>query len=140
MILGFKTKFPNGTPTEFIEKIMNCSKKHTIRTDASNRWKKDREIQFATGVRTKNYVHHLSGLCTGTQKIVITHRTGWAGVFIDNKPFGEILHHGLDDIYEYHDCLLTLAKNDGFDSIESFFKWFNKGYKGKIIHWTDFRY
>ena len=33
-----------------------------------------------------------------------------------------------------------LAKHDGFNSMEDFFKWFDKDFKGKIIHWTDFRY
>ena len=32
------------------------------------------------------------------------------------------------------------AKNDGFDSVEDFFKWFHSDFQGKIVHWTDFRY
>jgi hypothetical protein len=36
--------------------------------------------------------------------------------------------------------LLQFVQNDGFDSIEDFFSYFDKGFKGKIIHWTDLRY
>lgn len=34
----------------------------------------------------------------------------------------------------------VLARNDGFDSISDFFKWFNKDFQGSIIHWTDLKY
>jgi len=30
--------------------------------------------------------------------------------------------------------------NDGFESLQDFFNWFNKPFRGKIIHWTDFKY
>ena len=33
-----------------------------------------------------------------------------------------------------------LSLNDGFDSCEDFFAWFNEDFSGKIIHWTPFRY
>lgn len=33
-----------------------------------------------------------------------------------------------------------LAMNDGFESVDQFFAWFNKDWKGKIIHWTDLKY
>lgn len=36
--------------------------------------------------------------------------------------------------------ILTLARNDGFDTIEDFCRWFKKDFCGNIIHWTDFRY
>ena len=36
--------------------------------------------------------------------------------------------------------LRELAKNDGFESVEDFFAYFNKDFKGKIIHWTDLQY
>lgn len=28
----------------------------------------------------------------------------------------------------------------GFDSVKDFFRYFNKDFKGKIIHWTDLKY
>ena len=36
--------------------------------------------------------------------------------------------------------MLNLVQNDGFASISDFFKFFNKDYTGKIIHWTDLKY
>ena len=33
-----------------------------------------------------------------------------------------------------------LAKNDGFETIEDFWTFFNDPYQGMIIHWTDTRY
>ena len=33
-----------------------------------------------------------------------------------------------------------LAQNDGFDTIEDFFAYFNDDFKGKIIHWTNLKY
>lgn len=33
-----------------------------------------------------------------------------------------------------------LAINDGFDSVEDFFAYFNKDFTGQIIHWTNLKY
>jgi hypothetical protein len=33
-----------------------------------------------------------------------------------------------------------IAQNDGFDRVEDFFTYFNKDFKGKIIHWTNLKY
>lgn len=48
-------------------------------------------------------------------------------IIIDGRQLGLVEH-------------LLLAKNDGFDDVYQFYKWFNKDFKGKIIHWTEFRY
>ena len=29
---------------------------------------------------------------------------------------------------------------DGFESLNQFFRWFSDDFYGQIIHWTDFRY
>lgn len=132
MILGFKP--------QFVEPIMNGTKIHTIREDAHDRWKKGNSIQFATGVRTKHYNQFKEGQCISVQEIVIIHNPGFIDVFIDNKPFGQCFHQGFDDIYEWNNNLLELAKNDGFDDLKSLFTWFHHSFSGKIIHWTDFKY
>lgn len=36
--------------------------------------------------------------------------------------------------------MLKLAINDGFESIDDFFNYFNEDTTGKIIHWTDLEY
>ena len=33
-----------------------------------------------------------------------------------------------------------LSKNDGFETMEDFWSFFNEPYQGMIIHWTDTRY
>jgi hypothetical protein len=33
-----------------------------------------------------------------------------------------------------------LARNDGFDSTDQFFCYFDKDFSGRIIHWTNTRY
>ena len=33
-----------------------------------------------------------------------------------------------------------LSKNDGFETMEDFWTFFNEPYQGMIIHWTDTRY
>lgn len=63
MVLGFKP--------QFVQKILNKSKIHTIREDSNDRWKAGRKIQMATGVRTKNYNKFAETDCISTQKIEI---------------------------------------------------------------------
>ncbi len=33
-----------------------------------------------------------------------------------------------------------LAINDGFNSVDDFFQYFNTDFTGKLIHWTDLKY
>lgn len=128
MILGFNPRFP--------DKILSGEKKHTIREDKHNRWEVGRWIHFATGVRTKGYKCFKQEICDGTQTIEIKYIykcSDYPAVYIDGR------------IFAYYnpkewETLCTLAKNDGFDSFEDFCKWFNKDFKGKIIHWTKLRY
>jgi hypothetical protein len=132
MILSFKTLFPWGTPTNFIEKITRqpgfTPKIHTIRK--GKRWKPGNKIHFATGVRTKNYKQFNFGMCISTQHIaILKNPKGFITVIIDYSRI-------LDDEQKQ-----KLATNDGFDSIEDFYKWFEaKGFTGQIIHWTTFKY
>lgn len=119
MVLSFKEQFK--------EPIIEGNKIHSIREDKTNRWKAGNKIHFATGVRTKNYNCFKEGVCIRTQKIEFSHKHRMPYVSIDNKILSS---------YEAED----LAKKDGFDTLEDFFKWFGKDFKGKIIHWTGFIY
>lgn len=97
------------------------------------------KMHQSTGVRTKQYKLIRIDSCTGTQKIEIkwldiSKDARHASVYVDNMCIGTYTN-------KYASGLLNmLAKNDGFDSVEDFFNWFNKDYKGKIIHWTELRY
>lgn len=132
MILGFKTQFPWGAPTHFEEKITKQPgfrpKIHTLRE--GERWEPGDLINFATGVRSKNYKEFNRDTCKSTQQVVIVNvpYTGFPYIFVDGKL---LLNYEREH----------LALNDGFDSLEDFARWFHKPcYVLQLIHWTDFKY
>ena len=130
MIFGFKKQFE--------QKIIEGSKIHTIREDPHDRWKPGRKIHFATGIRTPNYNEFKRGGCISIEFIKILYFEDGPNVYTGDTaesvmPFYIPEHYGLDQMKAF-------VKNDGFSSVSDFFKWFNKDFIGKIIHWTDFRY
>ena len=128
MILGFKKQFK--------EKILSGSKIHTIREDKNERWNIGRIIHFATGVRTKNYEQFYEDTCKSVQDIEIWYKnkdSDYPIIIID----GRMLRVCEKKDWE---ILRELAANDGFESFEGFCAWFNKDFKGKIIHWTGLKY
>jgi hypothetical protein len=132
MILGFKQQFPNGRLTHFRRKIEQGIKIHSVREDAHDRWHAGRVIQMSHGVRTKHFHCFAQMLCTGTQKIEIKCRKhiyllGQSDVKVDGREL---------DLAEIN----QLAINDGFDNLYDFLDFFPKCFKGKIIHWTLYRY
>jgi hypothetical protein len=140
MVIGFKERF--------IEKINDGTKIHTIRVDKHDRWKSGMKMHMATGVRTKKYHQFDERICIGVQNISILYQKPYykkgkcyqdVFIFIDNHFFGEA-NFVENAIYCYDSKIKELSINDGFyDEIE-FFKWFNKDFNGKIIHWTNKRY
>jgi hypothetical protein len=128
MILGFKH--------QFVEPIDLGIKKHSLREDPTGRWIKDRKIHYATDVRTTNMNIWRVGVCTGVQKIEISH-------FFSNKGTVNELHvvniH-VDGRKLNQSEINQLAINDGFPDFDSFLEWFNSDWSGKIVHWTDLRY
>jgi len=128
MILNFLKGFKvdnKRKPTNFEEKIKKGIKLHSIRWDRNKRWKKGRKIHFSTGARTSRYNCFKKGICTGIQKIEIIDRD----IIIDNKRCSI-------DIIEW------LSVNDGFDTINDFWAWFDQysPFVGVIIHWSELRY
>lgn len=110
------------------------AKPHTIR--AGNRWKAGMDIHFATNPRSKNYFQFAPVIpCVSVQEIEIIY-TGYS----PNTPVVYV-HNGksLMNPLSYSE-IKKLAQNDGFDSVEQFFAWFDADFKGKIIHWTDLTY
>ncbi|WP_040532923.1 ASCH domain-containing protein [Leeuwenhoekiella blandensis] len=130
MVLGFKK--------QFVEKIKAGSKKHTIREDKKNRWKVGNKIHFATGIRTKAYNQFADGVCTLIEPFEVKYkyedRKTTANVFVNNELLGQAI---------WFDCKLKsssfsvdmLSANDGFTRTNDFFDWFDKDFKGKLIHW-----
>ena len=131
MVLGFNEQFVN--------KILDGSKIHTIRFDNGNRWKVGNKIHFATGVRTKKYKQFMEGTCIDVQKILITRfNCNEFNISIDNKKLSR------------HQCEL-LSKKDGFNNLIDFIEWFlplkncsfeygPHTWSGRLIHWTNFKY
>lgn len=120
----------------------------TIREDKLDRWKPGMDIHFVINNRTKNRFQFAPVMkCVSVQKIEIEWTDSGtllgreARVYIDTtKQIGKYLEkekYHLDGIGR---SLKALAINDGFDSVEDFFAYFNKDFKGKIIHWTDLKY
>jgi hypothetical protein len=116
MLLSFKK--------QFIEPINNGLKVHTIREDKHRRFEPGREIQFGANVRTKSYFQFYSATCESIQRIIIWPAT--RRVFVLNDGGHELDEHDIN----------RLAENDGFATVEDFWKWFNGPvFIGFIIGW-----
>lgn len=117
-------------------------KLHTIREDKNDRWKPGVMIDFFINARQKNMFRFAPRIpVVSTQKINITWLTKYmVFVTIDNKPIGDAIWDRGFICMSCDTRLRELAKNDGFESVEDFFGYFNKDFTGKIIHWTDLRY
>jgi len=103
-------------------------KLHTIRRDEKNRYQPDKLIHPFINNRTKNMFGFAPPFpVISTQKIEIKHTGFIITVFVDGK-----------DVHQ--DISEQIAKNDGFDSLLDFFKWFDTDYTGKIIHFTELKY
>ena len=133
MVLSFNQNFP--------EKIINGTKIHTIREDAIGRWKAGMKIQFATGAGTKAYNQFHEAECTGVQDIEIkyTDNRGAVKIYIDGNHLGT-WHRFMPPRSVNVADVLRLAVNDGFEGVSELLNWFQRDFKGKIIHWTDVRY
>ena len=117
-----------GTKWDFLRVAFKNEKKHTIREDKHDRWHAGRLIHPVVFNRSKNQFQFAPAFpCVSTQKIRIWHHDGGLEIFIDD-------HYLNEKQFE------SLAKNDGFNSIEDFENWFEKDFTGKIIHWTSLKY
>lgn len=134
MVIAFKP--------QFVTPILNGTKIHTIREDKHNRWKPGMIMHHATGVRTKNYNCFYRPKLISKQKLKIEWFNFMVYVFIDNKKrvAFSIVYDWSDDGKNGYNFLETLAKNDGFSSVEDFLEWFRSGFDGYILHWTDLKY
>lgn len=134
--------------------LMIYSKNHTIREDSSERWRAGMDIHFVINNRTKNRFQFAPVVkCVSVQEIEIKdvtstsypndfstkiHLTVSRGEW--TATFTQAFSVKVDGVQLSHDKVSQLAINDGFNSFEDFFKYFNKDFKGKIIHWTDLKY
>lgn len=108
-------------------------KKHTLRSDEKDRWKVGMMIHFFINVRTKNMFRFAPRIpVKSIQKVEVQNP-------YHNNPdyFPNVIIDGRMLIKQE---IQELAINDGFDSVDDFFEWFNEDFTGKIIHWTDLKY
>lgn len=142
MLLTFKE--------QFVQSINNGTKIHTIREDSKDRWKEGMKIHFWKGnprnVSKKPYplvMLEKDSVVKSIEHIFIT----WNGYQIEVSVGDDHYCH----CYLYKRSFVELlAKNDGFESLGAFEKFFYEAIQqkpitqrhisGKIIHWTDFSY
>lgn len=134
-------KFPWGELTKFelklnannpvasgLQDLFCIPKIHTIRPDEKNRWKPGMKVHAFYHSRTPQMRKIWEGKCISVQKIrIIYYDKIRVKIYIDKKRLKPMQ-------------IRKLIVNDGIDSMENFFRWFNKDFHGKIIHFTDFRY
>lgn len=131
MILSFKSQFK--------EKVLSGEKIHTIREDKSDRWQPDKTIHFATGVRSKNYNCFKEGVCVSVNPILITPKERKVTLWEGDIPFDVLEQYRVDRELDWK-RREAFCRNDGFDSEQKFWEWFNKPFQGKLISWTNFKY
>jgi uncharacterized protein YqfB (UPF0267 family) len=127
MVLGFKERFADGEATNFVPKIQDGIKTHTIREDKNGRYKVGTLLHLATGVRTKEYQQFGWGVVTDVDVILICPEQKEIWMY----------KHGDKKLNEEE--VKQLIKNDGFRTAERFWEWFSvknvgKEFLGKIIH------
>ena len=118
-------------------------KLHTIREDKSNRWKAGTKIDFFINCRQKDMFRFAPVLpVVSIQKIEILWHSKIRSLEYSNlnKKRYNYLDVIVDDELLNVKSIEELAQNDGFDTIDDFFDYFNQDFYGKIIHWTDKRY
>ena len=128
--------------TRLISITTHHSKIHTIREDKKDRWKAGNDIHFIINPRSKTRFQFAPVLkCKSVQKIEILHYGNLIELIIDESTIFNIRkNHQNNKVYNYDHNVQDLAHNDGFETVQDFFDYFNKDFKGKIIHWTDFKY
>jgi len=120
------------------------AKIHTIRADTPNRWKVGNKIHFAINNQTKDRFQFAPILLVKhTQDfeikyLVLKERTV-VSIYVDQILQGEIILVNCA-VKSSSSTVDKIALNDGFDSINDFLEWFDSDFKGKLIHWTDFKY
>lgn len=129
----FPDWYLHGRKNEFKPKL------HTVR--AGTRWKSGMDIHFAINPRSKNYFQFAPVIpCVSVQEIEIIEMVMTSSSHCYQTQDGRVWVIVVDGVHLKRTQIEQLAINDGFDSVEQFFSWFNKDFKGQMIHWSDLRY
>jgi len=113
-------------------------KLHTIR-QGLNRWRAGMEIHMVINNRTANRFQFAPTIkCKSVQKIEIYHVEQSKKLGILSLDCGVIIDGRAFDPQSKE--IKELAINDGFNSVDDFFAYFNEDFTGQLIHWTDLKY
>ena len=119
----------------------NKPKLHTIREDKNDRWKAGTKIDFFINCRQPSMFRFAPVLpVVSVQEIEVKQHLNYVSLFIDKIVYEVEVCETSKKIKSTDPVTEALVQNDGFDSADDFFSYFNKDFKGKIIHWTDLRY
>ncbi len=149
--------YPDGLPNQLWNVLVNYKhnvslpKIHTIRRDENERWKPGMDIHFVINSRTKDRFQFAPVVkCTSVQTIEIScanhlsindeYVSYYGEIELYGEKWGYALNVKIDGRQVGSIEVETLAKNDGFDSVYDFYKYFDKEFKGRLIHWTNLRY
>ncbi|PKP11975.1 MAG: hypothetical protein CVU09_00305 [Bacteroidetes bacterium HGW-Bacteroidetes-4] len=169
MILPFSTKFPDGKPTYFIEKIwasipelktpykFNYEElfvnKFNVLWDGWGESFKPKKHTIRADIHNRwkpgNKIHMVVFNRSKNQfqfAPVLECKSVQKIEIIYSNPNSDYPFVKIDgaryNVWEKSGLKMIseIAINDGFKSDIDFFQWFNKDFQGKIIHWTDLRY
>lgn len=113
---------------EFVQLIKSGVKKHTIRNDHKNRWKKDMKIHFWKGNPRNNRLNpyqFAEGIVADAMPITINLHAAIPRITINGSIYA--------DSVSLHD----IAKNDGFKNINQMAQFFPEYFEGKLIIWNQ---
>ncbi|MFE3848944.1 hypothetical protein ACFX5D_13310 [Flavobacterium sp. LB3P45] len=134
---SFQEKFKSKPPANYSAKI------HTIREDKKDRWKVGTEIHFFINCRQKDMFRFAPVLqVVSVQKITVLWYRQECNAFLEYKYTYKNRNARvyIDGAAIKKEAIEQLSKNDGFDTPEEFFEYFNENFTGKLIHWTDLKY
>jgi hypothetical protein len=116
-------------------------KLHTIREDKNDRWQVGTIIDFFINVRQKSMFRFAPRLpVVSVQNIEIIY-VPFGDKKQDARPFVKVDGRLIYDVGQtLWSQMKEFAENDGFNTIEDFFAYFDKDFTGKLIHWTDLKY
>ncbi len=165
MIIYFMRKFPDGTPTEFKEKILSyfkykrkegfsrhemvellttgltpkfhIPKYHTMRKSFRIKAGMMLDLAYWSGrpYHTSPEKFVEKTPCISTQEVQIVYNSV-CGMEMFGKCFSVIIDGKHMDLSQIE----VLARNDGFEGIQHFLNHFNKSERYNIIHFTSLRY
>jgi hypothetical protein len=124
---------------QFVQRILEGTKIHTIREDKHDRWKPGMKIHFWKGnprnVKANPYQFALGEVekvqtieIVWTDIVVKDFKGRFPHISVDGKPLSTDIGN---DEYD------KLAVNDGFSDWKGFGLWFKEDFTGKIIHWKQ---